>query len=304
MDRSRALLTGPSAGWVGRILLLGAVVFWWGGVVVPNLVSLAFPAWLAPEAMPRDLNPDIDFEGRLANRVSAAALLGLTLVALAAAAASRRRAEGWVATGGWAALAGAAGVLTWEELSEFHVTALPAVARELLGANLVADAGVFVWVLVALPVVAGFMLAMGGLYFRGVRTRAVRAPLALGLAVWLLALLAEGTTPALTTGRAYALMVVLEETLELGGTLLLTLSAVAAWRPGCARAGIWRGGGLRAAVIASLLAVAVIGGLYAALAMRVPLVDARATGGHSSYWVSLADGQSVAQDFRDAGRTD
>ena len=63
------------ARWAGRLLILGAVLFWWGGVVVPNLISLAFPAWLPTESIPRDLNPDIDWEGRLANRVSAIALL-------------------------------------------------------------------------------------------------------------------------------------------------------------------------------------------------------------------------------------
>ena len=62
MERTRALVTGP-AGWAGRLLLLGAVGFWWGAVVVPNLISLAFPEWLSPDAIPRDLNPDIDWEG-------------------------------------------------------------------------------------------------------------------------------------------------------------------------------------------------------------------------------------------------
>ena len=37
VERTRALVTGPLAGWTGRLLLLGAVVFWWGAVVVPNL---------------------------------------------------------------------------------------------------------------------------------------------------------------------------------------------------------------------------------------------------------------------------
>ena len=75
MERTRALVTGPLVVWTGRLLLLSAVLFWWGGVLAPNLLSLAFPAWLSPESIPRDLNPDIDWEGRLANRVSATALL-------------------------------------------------------------------------------------------------------------------------------------------------------------------------------------------------------------------------------------
>ena len=37
------------AEWTGRVLLLGAVAFWWGLIVVPRLVSLAFPELLPPK---------------------------------------------------------------------------------------------------------------------------------------------------------------------------------------------------------------------------------------------------------------
>ena len=282
---------------LGRLALLAAVAFWWGGVLVPNLISLAFPAWLSPDAIPRDLNPDIDWEGRLANRVSAAALLALTVLALIAAEVSRRRAEGWIAVMGWTVLAGTAAFLFWEETSDFHATALPDLARRLFSEKLLSQAGTFIWVLMAVPLITGFLLVMAGFYFRGMRTRDVRMPFAFGLGAWLLALLCEGTTPALIKGRAYGLMVVLEETLEFGGTLLLALSAVAAWSQRDALAGAFRGRRLGLSAIASTAAVVALGGLFAALVFRVPLVDARATGGHEVYWVSLADGQSVAQEF-------
>ena len=297
MERTRALVTGPLAGWTGRLLLLGAVVFWWGAVVVPNLISLAFPAWLPPESIPRDLNPDIDWEGRLANRVSAAALLALAVLALIAAEVSRRRAEGWVAVAGWTALAGTAAFLFWEETTDFHATELPGLARSVFSEDVLSQAGTFIWVLMAIPLIAGFLLAMAGFYFRGLHKRDVRRPFAFGLGAWLLALLCEGTTPALIKGRAYGLMVVLEETLEFGGTLLLALSAVAAWSQRDALAGVFRGRRLGLSAVASAVAVVALGGLFAALVFRVPLVDARATGGHEVYWVSLADGQSVAQEF-------
>ncbi len=297
MERTRTLVTGPLVGRVGRLVLLGAVLFWWGGVVVPNLVSLAFPEWLPPEAIPRDLNPDIDWEGRLANRVSAAALLALAVVALIAAEVSRRRAAGWVAVAGWTVLAGTAAFLFWEETSDFHATELPGLARGVFSEDVLSQAGTFIWVLMAIPLIAGFLLAMAGFYFRGLRKSGVRRPFALGLGAWLLALLCEGTTPALIKGRAYGLMVVLEETLEFGGTVLLALSAVAAWSQRDALAGAFRGRRLGVPLIASAAAVVALGGLFAALAFQVPMVDARATGGHEFYWVSLADGQSVAQEF-------
>ena len=184
MERTRALVTGPLAGWTGRLLLLGAVVFWWGAVVVPNLISLAFPAWLPPESIPRDLNPDIDWEGRLANRVSAAALLALAVLALIAAEVSRRRAEGWVAVAGWTALAGTAAFLFWEETTDFHATELPGLARSVFSEDVLSQAGTFIWVLMAIPLIAGFLLAMAGFYFRGLHKRDVRRPFAFGLGAW------------------------------------------------------------------------------------------------------------------------
>ena len=142
------------ARWAGRLLILGAVLFWWGGVVVPNLVSLAFPAWLSPESIPRDLNPDIDWEGRLANRVSAAALLALAVLALVSAEVSRRRSDGWVAVMGWTVLAGTAAFLFWEETTDFHATELPGLARSVFSEDVLSQAGTFIWVLMAIPLIA------------------------------------------------------------------------------------------------------------------------------------------------------
>lgn len=298
MERTRALVTGPMVGWVGRILLLGAVVFWWGAVVVPNLVSLAFPAWLSPEAIPRDLNPDIDWEGRLANRVSAAALLALAVLAIGSAVVSQRRAAGWLAVGGWAVLGATSAFLVWEETSDFHATAVPDVGRRLFDEDLVARTGTFIWVLLASPLIAGFLAAMAVFFLRGLRGRSVRMPFAIGLAAWLLALVCEGMTPALIKGRAYELMIVLEETLEIGGTLLLALSATAVWARHPTSNGELRGRRVVVPLTAAIVAVVVLGGLFVGLVFRAPLVDSRATGGHDVYWVSLADQQSVAQEFK------
>ena len=281
----------------GRLLLLGAVLFWWGGVLVPNLVSLAFPEWLPPESIPRDLNPDIDWEGRLANRVSAAALLTLAVLALASGEISRRRTAGWPAVAGWTVLAGTAAFLFWEETSDFHATGLQDLARRVFGEDVLAETGTFIWVLMAIPLIVGFLLAMAAFFVRGMRTRAVRGPFALGLTAWVLALVCEGATPALIKGRAYELMVVLEETLEFGGTLLLALSAVAVWAERYTTPGVFDGRRLGLAAIASAASVVVLGGLFALLVFRAPLVDARETGGHINYWVSLEPGQSVAQEF-------
>ena len=47
-----------AAWWGGRVLLLGAVAYWWGTIVVPRLVSLVFPQWLPADAIPWHLDPE------------------------------------------------------------------------------------------------------------------------------------------------------------------------------------------------------------------------------------------------------
>ena len=69
----------------GRALLVGGVVFWWGAVVAPQLVSMAFPSLLPWDALSRQLNPDL--ETSVANTVSAASLL----IVAAVGAFERRR---------------------------------------------------------------------------------------------------------------------------------------------------------------------------------------------------------------------
>ena len=288
---------GTLAGWVGRLLLLCAVAFWWGAVVIPNLLSLAFPEWLSPDVIPRDLDPNVDFEGRLANRVSVAALLGLGGLALWPAFVSRRRSAGWPAVWGWVTVAVTALVLAWEETSDFHATVLPNLAWRFFGDELVFATGSFVWVLVASPLALAFVASMGFFYVRGLRPGAVRRSFALGLLAWVLVLVLEGLTPVLIRGRAPALMEVLEETLEVGGTLLLALSAASAAIGGATLAQGFQKAGLRKSALGSTIVVVGLGCLFVGLVFRAPLVDARVTGTQPTYWVSLADHQSVAQEF-------
>ena len=274
------------AAWAGRLLLLGAVAFWWGAIVAPRLIGLAFPALLAPDDIPRWLDPDT--EGTVANAVSAAAL---ALVACGAAAVSLRRASGRIATGGWALVAVTTAVLAWEEVAELKA-AVVAYAIPKLGSP-------YFWPVLVSPLIVAFVLAMAMFVRRRLRAPAVRTPFTLGLVAWVLAILHEASYPVLFSGRAEELEIVLEETLEFGGALLMLLSVAAALRgeaapPPWSRA--FHGRRMLRLVVGSMAAVVVLGAV-GAFVYRGPLADAQARTHIGTFPVSLQDGQSLVQEL-------
>ena len=254
--RMTASLVRRLAEWTGRWLLLGAVAFWWGAVVVPRIVSLVLPELLPLDAIPWHLHPDS--EGNLSNAVSAVFLSITALLAfmnslrsfgrLRTQDASHRKAvrlgdklrsQDWIAAGGWTALAVTAAFLAWEEISEFKVAAgMFALGEIVLGTTY---RGTF-WPVVASPLIVAFVLAMVVFISKGIPStgstgsrqassgREVRALLILGLTAWVLAILHEASYAFVYEGRAPGFEQLLEETLEFGGTLLIGLSAAIALR--------------------------------------------------------------------------
>ena len=297
MERTRALVTGPLAGWTGRLLLLGAVVFWWGAVVVPNLISLAFPAWLPPESIPRDLNPDIDFEGRLANRVSTAALLVLAGLAFANAVVGHRSAAGRVVVGGWSVLAVTALLVAWEETTDFHST-VPTFNRVASARRAVGSAS---WTirLGSLGKSAGrsFCSSDGRLLCPRVAMCCGAAALRDRIGRLDIRAPVRGHHSGPVPGPSQCLDDGAGGDLEFGGTLLVAMSAVAALGPDEWFRDAYRGRRLAVSIFGSAFVVMALGSLFVGLVFRAPLVDARATAGHEKDWVSLEDGQSVAQGF-------
>ena len=299
----------------GRVLLLGAVAFWWGLIVVPRLVSLAFPELLSPDAIPRHLNPDQ--EGTVANAVSAGALLTAGVLAFVNALRSfgrlgtqdaRRTTNRWIAVGGWAALAVTLTYLAWDEVSEFHTARTLALGREVLGiAN-----NQYLWPVVLSPLILVFVLAMGVFVSKGFPStgsagswqassgREVRALLILGLTAWLLAVAHEASYLFLFAGRAEMLEIVLEETLEFGGTLLIGISAsIALGSEAVSRVpdGALRGRRLFLPLFGSMAAVAVLGGLAVALLFSAPFVNARARTHIGAFHIIFYDKHSLVQEL-------
>ncbi len=282
------------AGWAGRALLLGAVAFWWGVIVVPRLVSLGFPELLSPDAIPRHLNPDE--ERTVANAVAAASLLIVALLALGNAVVNRRgarrqaqnAAHGRIALGGWTALAVTAAYLAWEEVSEFHVSGTRDLGEIVLGSSNLP----WLWPVVLSPLTMTFVLVMGVFIGEGLPStssgRAVRAPLILGLAAWLLVIVYEVSYPFVFQTRAALLAALLEETLEFGGTLLIALSAGLALQGAGAAAGVFSRGSLIRLAVGSVAAVGVLA-VVAAVVYRGPLADARARTHVGAFHVDLLD---------------
>lgn len=272
------------AQWPGRLLLVGAVAFWWAGFVVPRLISLVHPAWLAESDIPRWLNPDA--EANVANSVSAAALGTAALLALANAATSRRRRAGRLEILGWTVLGAMAAGIAVEEIVELK-TRLTEISDSMGHPAL--------WPLVLAPLVVAFLLFMGVFVRRSLRAQSVRVPIALGLLAWLFGLSHEMGHPYFFSGRASGIGIVLEETLEFCGTLLIGYGAAAALQGSTAGdRGVFEGR-WRLPLAMSAVAVAVVGGFVVLFIFRAPVVDLR---GAPAYHVSLPDQWSVVQELR------
>lgn len=285
------IAVGQAVGWTARLLLLGAIGFWWGGYVATHLFSLAFPAVLPPWD-PTLGRLDADNEGTIANSVSAAGLACVTALALAAAAVSFRRSAGWIAVGGWAALTLTAAALTFEELAEF---------KDRGPISLFDQAGRtgLPWPVLVSPLVAVFVLAMWLFVRKGLSARAARAPLTLGIACWVFALVQEAIGRWMPTGGAVTLGYVLEETAEFSGTLLIGLSAVGVLRHGRPPPYPLFGGRWRRSLVGSIAALAILGSLALAFLFRAPLIEALAPYTRSgAFEVTLGRQEAVVQGFR------
>lgn len=290
----------PLTGAIGRLLLLGAVAFWWGGIVVPRLLSLSSSALIPPDALPRSLDPE--FEGTIANSVSAAALIVLGLLSFANVVGSLRRATGRIAVGGWLVMTLTAAYLAWEELSDFHTTGLTEIERSVFGTELDQEFGAYVWVPLLSPLAAAFVLAMGLFIVKGLRRRDVRVWFVFGLAAWMSVLVLEMSAPLFQVRVAQSgiLGVLLEETLEFSGTLFMSLgAAIALRRPAALAARDVFGGHGGRIVLGWAIAMLVLGGVLVLWVIRVPFVESRGPTTHiDAFAVRLRSQDAAVQEMQ------
>lgn len=299
MRRAR-LGYGPLAGWAGRLLLLSAIAFWWGGIVFPRLIGLSSSAVLQLSALPGSLDPEA--EGTIANSISAAALVVLGLLSFANAVDSLRKATGRIAVGGWLVMTLAAAFLAWEELSDFHTTGLREIERSVFGTELDQEFGAYVWVPLLSPLAAAFVLAMGLFIVKGLRRWDVRVWFVFGLAAWMSVLVLEMSAPIFLARVAQSgiLGVLLEETLEFSGTLFMSLGAATALRRPAALAARDVFGGHRGRMVVGwAVGMLVLGGVLALWVIRVPFVESRGPTTHiDAFAVSLRSQDAAVQEIQ------
>ena len=280
----------------GRLLLLGAVATCWGGFVIPQFVSLAFPGLLPPDVLPRDL--DFGVEGTVANAVSAIALSIVAALALANSVVGRRRQERWFLVVGWAVLAISVAYLAWDELmTDFHEEASGFLQRALFADS----SDLWTWTVHLCLLPLALALAVWALDFKNRRNRAVVLPLGLGVAAWLLAIVIDTSQLTLFAGRADTLEIVFDETLELSGSLLIALSASVALRWGTTShrlAGLFPRHHLQRTAVGSVAVVAALGALAVGLLFRAPVVDAQSNSHFDAFRVSLRDQEAAVQALR------
>ena len=287
------------SAWAGRLVLFGAVAFWWGGIVFPRLVGLSSSSLLPLHELPRNLDPE--FDGSLANAVSAAALGMLALLALANVV-SRRHSGGWIGTVGWTVVSLTAALLAWDELSDFHVTGLADLERSVFGAEMFDAFGRFLWVLLLSPLIAAFVLVMGLFIGKGLPRRDVRVWFVLGLAAWMLVLLLEISSPIVLVRMAQAEVLgsLLEETLEFSGALLMSFGAASALRRPAALAARDVFGGHRGRMVLGwAVGMLVLGGVLALWVIRVPFVESRGPTTHiDAFAVRLRSQDAAVQELQ------
>ncbi len=273
---------------IGLLILLFAIVFWWGAVFGTQIFSLVFPQVIPPESILGDLNPDRD--GTLANAVSTAAFLAFAVLALANVVTGYRRKSGLTIVGGWIVLTMTATILAAEDFDALIIRRQHIIP---VGAYQVH------WMLLVSPLIIAFLIAMLFFILDVRQSGEVRVFLALGILVWILALLYDAVPDFLDDRFAWtkAIASPIEETLEFGGVLLLGLSGEMALRR--RSVGLLRPRLLLSLLIGSLGAVVLLGSLVIALVFRAPFVSALSGSvSDGNFYIELENEMSAVQELR------
>ena len=278
----RRTLSGP---WSGA--LLAVIGFWWGAYVAPELVSIAFPGVLPGERIPEWLDAEVN--DSLTNALSAALLAAAAGLMAANAVRDFRASASRIATTGWSVLAGVILLVCIAELTEAHIDGPVALGRALFGRQALLPS----WPILLAPMIGTFVALMALFMWRVDHPPSVRRLLGLGFGLWIMVLVHEVIQPYALLRFGSSLPRVLEETLEISGTMCLIVAALAT--RGRASPGLrWRTPFVRSTLlVASLSAIAV------ALLYHAPVFDTRAHSPPGTFQIMLQDQGSITQEFNE-----
>ena len=281
--------------WTGRLLLLSAVAFWWGAVVIPQLISMTFPDVLPWSAISEQLRPNR--EGTLSNAVSGIALAVVAVLALGNTVRSLRSrdARTRIAIGGWTALAVTTAYLAvWEILSPRRPSTVYQLGYLVLGEEYRGH----LWPVVYSPLIGAFLVVIGVFILKALPSPTVRFLMTIGVTCWILAIMHEANHALFRftvtdIPQLRFLEELMEETLEFAGTLSIGLSAgisLTFARP------VRSLGKLAMGAIAIAACVLAAGVLVPRL-HEAPLADARADSPIGAFHMALHDKHSVIQEL-------
>lgn len=259
--------------WSGA--LIAVIAFWWGAYVAPRLVSIAFPGVLPGERIPEWLDAEVNES--LTNSLSAALLAAAAGLMAANAVRARRESDSRIATTGWSILAGVTLLVCIAELTEAHISGPEALGHAVFGQQTLLPS----WPILLAPPIGAFVALMGLFMWRVDHPPSVRRLLGLGFVLWIMVLAHEVIQPYALLRFGSSLPRVLEETLEISGTMCLIVAALATYHRASPLL-CWRAPFAGSALLVGGLSVIAVAYLY-----HAPVFDTRA---HSAPGTSSAPG--------------
>ncbi|MCY3815327.1 MAG: hypothetical protein OXG59_03440 [Gammaproteobacteria bacterium] len=265
--------------------LIAVIAFWWGAYVAPQLVSIAFPGVLPTDRIPAWL--DAEENDTLTNSLSAALLAVAAALLAANAGRAFRASASRIGTTGWAILAGVTLLVCIAELTEAHIAAPEALGYVVFGRQALLPS----WPILLAPLIAAFVALMVLFMWRVDHPQSVRRWLGLGFGLWIMVLAHEVIQPYALLRFGSSLPRVLEETLEISGTMCLIVASVATHK-GATPAPRWRNPFVRSALLVAGLSAIAVAYLY-----HAPVFDTRAHSAPGTFQIMLQDQGSITQEL-------
>lgn len=248
-------------------------------------MSIAFPGVLPAERIPPWLDAEVN--DSLTNSLSAALLAAAAGLMAANAVRTVRASAGRIATTGWSILAGTTLLVCIAEITEAHITGPEALGEAVLGRQTLLPS----WPILLAPLIGAFVVLMVLFMWRVDHPPSVRRLLGLGFGLWIMVLVHEVIQTSAELRFGSQLPRVLEETLEISGTMCLIVAALAT-RGRASLSLRWRTPFVRSALLVASLSAIAVAYLY-----HAPVFDTRAHSAPGTFQIMLQNQGSITQEL-------